>query len=1324
MYRMKKILSMLLAVALIITLIPISSVYADGDSNVDTGDTSDYNTGNGSDKNKYTSNPMGIRVSIYWAPIPTDASTSDKYDYLASTYVDSPKLVQQIGKTTDFVKGVAPSYTVDFYSTSSVFDYMYDGDKSSYRLTSAKVKKYDYISSNDSSYKNLIDDMPNPKDASASDWEKFFTGYVGTSDEAKEKKTYANLSKITEACGQKISTKNLKEGNFIDPVSGKAEVGVYKLFFEPLISAEVNGNGTFWTLKDAEKYATLPANISAGRDMKWLVTYFSKMFEYMANLAYLQYSEPCLNMVANNYDSAGKWLNPTKGKGTPFQINFSSQSKDYIIKQLNSGGKAYRGLGCGVISPQRDGMTVSDKLKVIVTYVKADLQETGAFSLKQLGTVSSDYINRDGLENLLTSDVASTPYGDGYLNDILSSPVDLTEKTTLKNVKWEDGMPRNESTNKEIEPTADDIWSYALGLRLRLIYAAENGIVANTNFEEYLDLMEQFEKLNKKLKSASASEKVQINLERQNVFNEALSCIGFGDTYTYYKGLVNKPDTALKFLQYILGKVDVTGLYSKATYIKDVDDIKLDSVLKDGEDGVIYLRYIVVQEPKQVNVINTFKDGDLVSTVALPAQSLVSAQRVEGNTIKVDVSKLKDITTQKAYTEAKFVKVTTAKGSLLTKMPTNPIKTINSFGPITGLDIGENIYVEWRIDKKTPVDGELNVPEWRLSKNDSDMKYSDTAIMSLKLTQDAGHKAYWSTLSPSGTYKYDTINPNGKITTTANTPANMKYSDWLHSKAKTKGSYSISHSSPNVSVDVAGILNAIKSTDLTGINIASWTVSSSDKSTLADYDLSTGLKSTFKDKENPSITKSDTLSYSIKNKDTYSHNYGYYSHYTVHVADSDPKDKIDDSYSYDVCNCTTIPETPSASYVSADYKIRVILDRYKATSNSSDILKVKAAKKEDNGKTTITKQNASYLTIYPEIPMLFSDDSGKDSIFFAAGTQSRKITAVDYHTLEYTAYVDATVTGTQVTDSRAKTKAKAIGLGSNPVFAKGTPLQISYKVNESKGSKNAGLLTVKSYALDIDNDTLKSTWGNEDYNPKVAHTSLLSSFNNFSSGTATEKLEIAVPNGTNVAYTGALVKNKLSYKEKDNLSVKHTLTVRGGVLTEVDGKTVANIKANDNDLYNALVGMKLVGTKDETVLRTLVSEAGDKLTESSFATLANKERGVSDISTGKGWYFEDTTTLIVMEYTTTYELPISGFTDRIPMTVKGLETPINKAQFFDKISKGYNVLNYSMSSKSISGLGVVKVYFEHNSRTGSDFGPKEPAYGVSNTTTLDSTSGF
>lgn len=1300
---LKKIFSMVLILCMILTILPINTVFAGEGGNMDGGD-SGGSTGNGSDSWKFTTQSSGVRISVYWAKGNEEA------------FKDS-SLVKKLGNTTDFIpKGIPNSYKVEYYTGKSIFDYM-NGVGASFSYINASKDKFEY---KDTSEKVIVD-MPDPLSGDAESWLKWFMG-----DDYKDNPDFKNIPAITKLCGYEISSEDFASGAY--KTNNGVEYGWYKIFIEPEVFAVIDGNSMIVTLRDMIKLGE-----SKNYTHTKLVDMLNLVYEYLANPMYLlDQEDAALNMSANNWDkSTGKYLDPKVKKGTPYEVHYDKSTKTAdkaeIVKQLGKSGKIYKSMGVGTINPQRLN---NERVKVIATYVKADIQTDGTVGYTQVGAAGTSYIDRSNLESFLASDVVTVPlYGSAYLNDIITSPIDLTQKSSVKNVKWDGELPQNISTKKEISATADDIWSYAFNLKVRLIYALENGLIAKTDYETYLDLIDEYSELSGKLKSASTAQKDVIRAQMQLVFTEALTLFGFDDAYTYYKDLAKKPETAKKFLQYVLGIADASGLYSKATYIKDADDIQLESILKKGEDGVIYLRYIIQPYPAQKNYLDRYKDGEFVSRVEVLEQKLVSTQKVaEDGTIKVDVTQLNDLTKKKGYTEAKLVKWVTAKGlPLLKSFPTDlqVIKKGTAFSGISNMDIEENVYVIWRIDKKTPVDGELNVPEWRLSKYDTDMKYSDTASMSLKLTQDAGHKAYWSTLSPSGTYKYDIINPNGKITTTANTPANMKYSDWLHSKAKTKGSYSISHSNPSVSVDVAGILNAIKSTNLTGINIASWTVSSSDKGTLADYNLSTGLKSIFKDKDNPSISKTDTLSYSIKNKNIYSHNFGYYSHYTVHVADSDPDDGINDSYSYDVCNCTTIPETPSASYVSADYKIRVILDRYKATSNSSDVLKVKAAKTEDNGKTTITKQNASYLTIYPEIPMLFSDDSGKDSIFFVAGTQARKITAVDYHTLTYTAYVTTKVDGSQVTDQKATKQAKAIGLGGNPVYAKGSVLSVNSSVNESKGSKNSGLLTVKSYALDVDNATLKSIWGNSSYDSKAAHTSLLSSFNNFSSGTATENLEIAVPNGTNATYTGALVKNKLSYKEKDNTTVKHTLTVRGGVLTEVDGKSIASIKSNDKEFYCALEGMKLVGTKSDTVLKTLVSGVGDKLTEGTFATLANKERGVSDIATGKGWYFEDATTLVVMEYTTTYELPISMFPEKIPMTVKGLETPIDKAQFFNKISKGYNVLNYTMTSKSITGLGAVKVYFEHNSRTGSDFGPKEPAYGVSNTTTLDSTtSGF
>ena len=1292
----KRIISIFVMIAMLITMLPTSSVYAD--TNVATEEVSG-STGSGTNDWKYGPDPvrMGVRISFYWAPRADGDNVTEWESDFKGTAI-------QVGRTTDFASA-APYYGVDYYSTKSVFDYMrYDDTKTSteYKpiFTSGAVK---YKYNNSLKLKTTIA-MPDPTTATAKDWEKWFESPDKDGDE-----TYVNIPIISKACGYEIEAEDFKYGTRVNPATGEKVYGVYKIFFEPLIAAKVNGKATFWTFRDAIRYGEKSNSTTT------LVNKLSTMFAWLGNKAYLVASEKySLNMVANSYSKKA------------YTIDFDAQTNDYIIKQLAKNGNAYNSLGLGVINPQRK-LKEADRVKVIATYVKADVDSEGKVSYAQVGVASTSYLNRDNLDSICASDIVSTAYGSAYLNDVITSPIDLTKKSYISKVSWENSLPKNESTDIEIEPTADDIWSYNFSLKTKITFAAENGILAQTDFDDYLDSMDEYTKLSKKLKTSSGAEKVTILAQMQLIFCEALTQFGFDDSYNFYKSMAINPKIAVKFLQSVLDNVDVTGLYSKSIFIKDIDDIKLDSVLKANTDGIIYLRYIIQNEPKQVDIITTFKDGDLVSTVVAQAQSLVTTQKITNEgIIKVDVKSLRNLTSKAAYVSAKLVKVATAKGiPFLTKMPTNPIKTATTLGTLVNLDVDENVYVEWRIDKETPVDGELEVPEWRLSKYDSNMKYSATATMSLKLTQDNGHRA-WSTLSPSGTYKYSLVNPNGKVTTTASTPENMKYSDWLHSKAKTKGSYAISHSNPSVAVDVAGELNAIKSTALTGIKVASWTVNSTDKSKLADYDIETGIKSTFNNKDNANIEKTDTLSYGIRNKNTYNHNYGYYSHYTVHVADSDPDDDINDSYSYSVCNCTTIPETPSASYVSADYKIRAILNRYKATSTASNALKVKASKTEENGKTTIAKQNSSSLYVYPEIPMLFQNDAGANSIVFAVGTQSRKVSLVDYHTLDYTAYVNGMVSAAATAmDSKAKVTAKNIGLGSLPVALKGSVLTASFNVKKSKSSNETGILTVKSYALDIDDGSLKTSWGNEDYSSKSEHTKLLAAFNDFSSGKATEKLDIAVPGGTNSAYTGATVTNKITYKQASNTSAKHDLTVRGGVLTKVDGKSVASIKSNDKELYAALVGMKLVASdKDNTVFATFSSGAGDKLNEATFATLANAARGISDISIGKGWYFEDSTSLILCVYTTTYTLPISGFSEKIPMSIKGLETPINKAQFYSKISKGYNILNYTMTSKSFgTGIGAIKVYFEHNSRTDSTYGDRGASYGVSNTTITDSTFG-
>lgn len=1312
--KLKQIIGVALAVALIVTMIPIQPVLADGDTNVDTGDISDSVSGDAAGKSYgYWSTPMGLRVSIYWAPAVEGAET---YEDLAANFVNDPESVRQIGKAIDIVQGTNPYYGVVFYSNKSVFDYMKVKSTGTYLKIMDEVTSYSYVGTNSNklfskfnadneikasssnNFGSFVSDMPSIKKATATEWETWFTGSTKI-----DEKTYSNISKLTEMCGQYVSKEDIVSGVY---KQGSSEIeGVYKVFFEPLISVKFNVNrtGTFWTLRDAIKYGSLPSSKNNGRTIDWQVTHLGKMFEFLGNLVYLQNDEPCLNMIANK---------------SGFQIDFTKQSHNDVVKALSKDGSAWNSLGVGCISPQRDNY--SESVKVVTSYVQYKPQTDGTYILEECLPTETKQMAKSTVKKLLENDkVKIGVSGTGYLNDVFTSSVNLTKNSASENIVWEKGLPVNTETEKDI--TAKYVKSLNLGLKTRATFFAKNGIlISKAATDDYSDTFTDLQSTLKEINGTTDDTELKdLKSEHFNCFTESSDILDFNASNANYSSIYIKTAIAKAFYEDMGISGDIDYMIDHATYIKDIDDIKLGS----SKAYTVYIRYIVTNPPIQKSKVKIYKDGKYESTITLPDVAVKCYQDMDadGNLIYYIPAIKTAGTIDKDYKEATLVKWGTSTATMLEDMPSNPIHEGTTLTPKVNLVMGENVYVMFRLDIETPKDKTLEIPEWRLSKYDTDMDYLNNAFMSLDLRADAGHLAYASVISPSGTYNYNTINPNGKVATTSNTPDNMKYTDYLHSKAKTTGSYYVSHNNSNVAVKVAGTLNGIKSSDMSGIKLASWATSGSDKSKLAEYDLTTGTSS--KLKSSADIKKTETLSYGIKNKNSYTHYYSIDNDYYVPGSDGGtPKDPSDDISGYWVCGCYLSTETTGVSYTTADYKVGITYHLYKAVS--TDTLKVKATKTEENGKTTITQQNEDTLNIYPEVPMLFEDDNGKESIQFAAGTQSRKISLVDYHTLEYTAYVDANVDpSASATDSKSKAKAKSIGLGSLPVALKGSNLSVSFDVNKSESSNEQGILTVKSYALDIDNATLKSTWGNEDYNSKAAHTKLLDAFNNFSSGTATEQLDIAVPGGTNSAFTGPKVTNKLSYKLKDTDTVKHSLTVRGGVLTEVDGKTVASIKSNDKDLYNALVGMKLIGDKEYTVLKTLVNGEGDKLTESSFATQANKERGVSDIATGKGWYYEDTTILNLCVFTTTYSLPIAVFPDKIPMTVKGLETPIDKSKFFSQMSKGYNILNYTMTSANISGLGKVKVYFEHNSRTDSTFGANEPAYGISNITVNDSTFG-
>ncbi len=976
---------------------------------------------------------------------------------------------------------------------------------------------------------------------------------------------------------------------------------------------------------------------------------------------------------------------------------------------------------------------------VVKSYVKVvGVNSDGTLKLEEVKPTEVVPAEKDEKGALIIERTSEIDEGTAYFNDIIVSTVDLTQGT---NIDWTSDLPK--SGSRMINPTPFEITQYRLGE----ITGTVEYIIEALSKDEEVD-----ESINKLIINGSSVDELD---EFNSVVDDIVvgKVVDFGrlqrallkaaefidlDTFNYENASPEFKQAMLEIAleeavkEYNKGqsvtmttKAVTETLLKSAIYISDLNEVYLETeslgynieipnynsnpTIKipnfkssEGESNknIAYIRYVVIPTRKEVTFNEVYKDGVLVDRIRtiknLPLNE-VDSGLYESETYFTDLrSEGKELVSWGTSKET----------PLLNQMPTNPLKSGNQYEPILGLETDENVYVTWKTETFTETaTSNYLVDEWRLSKYTDNIGFKSQAYMGLSLRADQGHRT--STLSPSGRYNYDTVNPNGKLTDNNYNPDNMKYNTYLHSKALTQGNYSISHNKPSVLVDVTGNLNLIKSTELAGLRIASWTANQEVKSGLNSHNLEVSDKGV-NYAGDVVIKKQDLLKFAIKNKESYTHNYGVYYHPTRTRADGS---------TYTVCRCYTLPETPGVTYDTADYKVDSTFERYKAVNTDSRLYKLSNIEtKVENGKTTVSEQSSTVLNVYPEIPMLFDNDKGDSSVKFAIGDMVRKVQPVTFHALEYKVYVDkATTTGMSVaTDSRAKATAQRIGLGSVQVINKGSGLTTNFEVKDGKGSSKQGILEVRTYALDIQND-LKAAWGNTSYNTSSINDNFLSKFGSKQGGKwvfnakATEKIFVASsPN-----FTGAEVVQNPKFSEKSKAEKEYKLTVRGGVVTHVNGTSIATIQTSNPNLYEALVGMKLVGvSKDQSVLSTFEHQTGKALSEQKFKDLAKSVRGVDNLELGKGWYSEDSTVLVVKEYITELTVPNTAFTAKIPMTVPGLQTPVNKQQFYSVIAKGHNIVKYEVGSN-------IKVYFEHNTSKESNYGKQITGYGVPNVSITD-----
>ena len=700
-----------------------------------------------------------------------------------------------------------------------------------------------------------------------------------------------------------------------------------------------------------------------------------------------------------------------------------------------------------------------------------------------------------------------------------------------------------------------------------------------------------------------------------------------------------------------------------------------------------------------------------------------------------------------------------------------------------------NLYVEWKVIVESPsivVPSTADVPEWRLSKfvnsvaNDSDgdgnIDYS-SASMSFTKKTDYGHYASSSYLTNTGRYKFDIVNPNGKKGSTTSMSSigsvgseniDKHYSGltpntWFYSKGYVVGGDfdSIYHWDNSAYIDLDATLNMVKSKDNGSLVLANWITGNSG---LSSYSINSGnLPTTYTG--GSQYSKYADIRLGIYNQDTYTHYYGYWGNHWFFLGICI------------YCGCGLGTETFSPSVVTYDvakYGLDVTFDRYIQEATTG--LTVTKEYKSDNGLTTLRYQLNDTLNIYPEYGMLFEDETGTETLKWVVGDKARQIKPVVYQTLEHKVYVTPTSNGTSVaTDSRGTTAANALAqqdatAKGKQLIYKGACVNTSYRLGRSASSNNTALLTVKTYALDIGNATLKSTWNTgTTYNPYATHSSLITNLKNDNKAAITEKLLVdakafgsldldntkktSTSNGYNlVSYST----NSLKVDGGNAVCFEHKLIIRGGKLigikmmktdgtyykdpvTNSNSITIDTLKTVNADLYNALVNMKLYsaeGKKDDTLLKVFEHRKGKGLNESLYITkLLDGRKSIDNLPTSaysdvgvvldKGWYSEDTTVLVVKEYVSNFEVPSTSVSDKLPMTIKNLTTPTNKAQFFSNIAKGYTYLKYNLNfaSPSVSGIGDIDVYFEFSSYPNDDlgFGRQGVDYLVPNVSITDTT---
>lgn len=872
--------------------------------------------------------------------------------------------------------------------------------------------------------------------------------------------------------------------------------GQYKIFIEPVMFRPYNG------VLGVMSWREMMAEYNeAGSDKRYTaISNVGIAICQIANALRIQVTDPVLNingkpLTASTPDMKGDFDSPV------------ALSKDSL-----------NGLGVGIItSPSLSSYAPvgPDILRTYVMVTSVDADGTVHYKKAAESTLerANFRIAEDGNTTQIPvfEEIEGAEGGTALLNDIITTDKDLSLN---ENTEWVDTL-LPENIGVDLKPTSEDIAGYATGLI--------------TGSELFIDTYSEAILVDDSvIASLKAVREIYNALEESNagVANETTTIMTsplakFSRNENAPATVVIKVVDAIPYVyfgQVKLGKI-VDGRVEK---IVDETADKTDGLGVVTPANNLILRYILKPTPSQIDTVelrNSETDEVLGVLVGSPQDLMISGDVVTVQQPNIDnLEKWGKPEMESWVTNEEYPLKDITSGIL---PPISPNGISGETSEITGYPqepLVHNLYVKWviRVISPTPILGEevdYHVPEWRLSKLFVEDKVIDgPTAMVLPITY--GH-CNLAKLTPSGNWNYTTRNPNGKTTLPGHNPLNLRFDSeelsWIHAETvKTISTDTVGAYKPTATVTVDGRINAIKSTNTSGLKVVNWLDSGSIEG-LKPYSVQADVKgSTFNQKE---YKKSTELHFKTLNLDTYTNTWPN-AHY--HKGGG---------HCHRWVNSKTIAPL-NASYIPYRYNTLVDFDRYVQQNTDSKKLVVQPEVKNESGMTSIKYQLNNTLNIYPEYGMLFANDAGKESIKWVVGDQARKISPVVYQTLQHKVYVVPNSNGTSyATDSRAITQANALGEGKKQVIYKGAGVNTAFQLYRDSEKKNKALLTVKTYALDFRNDEsykdVKSSWGNTDYNSYKEHESLLNSINTKKTADATEKLLVDSPAFNSVDYTGA-----------------------------------------------------------------------------------------------------------------------------------------------------------------------------------------------------------